>query len=76
MESWNAVCTSWKKWFLVSRICLGTMNFGEYTSEAESFKIMDKALELGVNFFDTANIYGGNLARYYRKHCRQMAGTK
>jgi aryl-alcohol dehydrogenase-like predicted oxidoreductase len=43
----------------VSRICLGTMNFGEYTSEADSFKIMDKALELGVNFFDTANVYGG-----------------
>jgi aryl-alcohol dehydrogenase-like predicted oxidoreductase len=46
---------------LVSKICLGTMNFGEYTSEADSFKIMDKALELGVNFFDTANVYGGKL---------------
>jgi len=34
----------------VSRICLGTMNFGTFTSEAESFKIMDKALESGVNF--------------------------
>ncbi|MCL5029451.1 MAG: aldo/keto reductase [Bacteroidetes bacterium] len=42
----------------VSKICLGTMNFGPYTSEADSFKIMDKALELGVNFFDTANVYG------------------
>ncbi len=46
---------------LVSKICLGTMNFGEYTSEAESFNIMNKALELGVNFFDTADIYGGKL---------------
>jgi len=46
---------------LVSKICLGTMNFGEYTQQADSFKIMDKALELGVNFFDTANIYGGKL---------------
>ena len=42
----------------VSKICLGTMNFGSYTSEKDSFKIMDKALELGVNFFDTANVYG------------------
>ncbi len=42
----------------VSRICLGTMNFGTFTSEAESFKIMDKALESGVNFFDTADVYG------------------
>jgi aryl-alcohol dehydrogenase-like predicted oxidoreductase len=42
----------------VSKICLGTMNFGPYTSEEDSFKIMDKALELGINFFDTANVYG------------------
>ncbi len=42
----------------VSRICLGTMNFGPYTEEAESFKIMNRALELGINFFDTANVYG------------------
>jgi aryl-alcohol dehydrogenase-like predicted oxidoreductase len=37
----------------VSRLCLGTMNFGPQTSEAESFGIMDRALELGINFFDT-----------------------
>ncbi|MEW6092868.1 MAG: aldo/keto reductase [Chloroflexota bacterium] len=42
----------------VSRLCLGTMNFGPLTSEADSFAIMDKALELGINFFDTANVYG------------------
>jgi len=42
----------------VSRICLGTMNFGPYTSEKDSFKIMDKALEHEINFFDTANVYG------------------
>jgi aryl-alcohol dehydrogenase-like predicted oxidoreductase len=42
----------------VSRLCLGTMNFGPLTSEADSFAIMDKALELGLNFFDTANVYG------------------
>ncbi len=43
----------------VSRLCLGAMNFGPYTTEADSFTIMDRALELGVNFFDTANVYGG-----------------
>ena len=42
----------------VSRLCLGTMNFGPYTEEEDSYKIMDKALELGINFFDTANVYG------------------
>jgi aryl-alcohol dehydrogenase-like predicted oxidoreductase len=42
----------------VSRLCLGTMNFGPHTSEADSFAIMDRALELGINFFDTANVYG------------------
>ncbi len=42
----------------VSRLCLGTMNFGPQTDEKESFAIMDKALELGINFFDTANTYG------------------
>jgi len=42
----------------VSRLCLGTMNFGPMTSEADSFAVMDKALELGINFIDTANVYG------------------
>jgi aryl-alcohol dehydrogenase-like predicted oxidoreductase len=46
---------------LVSRLCLGTMNFGPLTSEEDSFKIMDRALELGLNFFDTANVYGWKL---------------
>ena len=38
----------------VSRLCLGTMNFGPQRSEADSLAIMDQALELGINFFDTA----------------------
>jgi aryl-alcohol dehydrogenase-like predicted oxidoreductase len=42
----------------VSPLCLGTMNFGPETSEPDSFAIMDRALELGLNFFDTANVYG------------------
>ncbi|MDY0019387.1 MAG: aldo/keto reductase [Anaerolineae bacterium] len=45
----------------VSRLCLGTMNFGPETTEADSFTIMDRALELGFNFFDTANVYGWKL---------------
>jgi NDP-hexose C3-ketoreductase / dTDP-4-oxo-2-deoxy-alpha-D-pentos-2-ene 2,3-reductase len=42
----------------VSRLCLGTMNFGPHTSEPDSFAMMDRALEVGINFFDTANVYG------------------
>src|SRR5206468_1322515 len=42
----------------VSRLCLGCMNFGPETSEADSFRIMDRALEHEINFFDTANVYG------------------
>ena len=45
----------------VSQLCLGTMNFGPHTTEPDSFKIMDQALELGINFFDTANVYGWKL---------------
>ena len=44
----------------VSELCLGTMNFGPTTPEDESRAIMDRALELGINFFDTANRYGGD----------------
>jgi aryl-alcohol dehydrogenase-like predicted oxidoreductase len=46
----------------VSRLCLGTMNFGPLTPPAESHAIMDHAHELGVNFFDTANRYGGAMS--------------
>lgn len=42
---------------MVSPLCLGTMNFGGTTEEAESFAIMQKAVDAGVNFFDTANVY-------------------
>jgi aryl-alcohol dehydrogenase-like predicted oxidoreductase len=43
----------------VSKLCLGTMNFGVATEEKEAFRIMDRALDAGVNFLDTANVYGG-----------------
>ena len=43
----------------VSRLCLGTMNFGPQTEEADAHSIMDSAHDAGINFFDTANVYGG-----------------
>ena len=42
---------------LVSPLCLGTMNFGGTTNEEDSFVIMQKAVDGGINFFDTANVY-------------------
>jgi len=42
----------------ISRLCLGTMNFGPLAGEADSFAIMDTAVERGITFFDTANVYG------------------
>ncbi len=42
----------------VSRLCLGTMNFGPETSEEDSHHILDTALAEGINFVDTANVYG------------------
>ena len=43
---------------VVSRLCLGTMNFGPETPEPDSHEIMDRAHEQGINFFDSANVYG------------------
>lgn len=43
---------------VVSRLCLGTMTFGAEISEAECTTIMNEALKVGINFFDTANVYG------------------
>jgi aryl-alcohol dehydrogenase-like predicted oxidoreductase len=42
----------------VSRICLGTMNFGPQTDEPDAHRIMDRALDAGIQFLDTANVYG------------------
>jgi aryl-alcohol dehydrogenase-like predicted oxidoreductase len=42
----------------VSRLCLGTMNFGPQTTEPDSYAIMDRAIEHGINFWDTADVYG------------------
>ncbi|MBC8571235.1 aldo/keto reductase [Zongyangia hominis] len=43
----------------VSRFCLGTTNFGNVTDEKEARRIMDAAIDAGINYFDTANEYGG-----------------
>ena len=45
----------------VSRLCLGTVNFGRHASEADSFSVMSRSLQAGINFFDTANIYNDGL---------------
>ncbi|MGZ8610911.1 MAG: aldo/keto reductase [Actinomycetota bacterium] len=45
----------------VSPFCLGTMNFGPVTPEPESHAILDRALELGISFVDTANVYGRHM---------------
>ncbi len=41
----------------VSRLCVGTMTFGEQVDEREGIRCVDRALDAGVNFFDTANRY-------------------
>jgi len=52
----------------VSQLCLGTMNFGPHTDEADSYAIMDQALEEGINFFDTANVYGWKIGEGITEH--------
>jgi aryl-alcohol dehydrogenase-like predicted oxidoreductase len=47
----------------VSRLCLGTMNFGPQTAEHDSHALMDHALDAGVNYFDTANVYGWEMGK-------------
>jgi aryl-alcohol dehydrogenase-like predicted oxidoreductase len=69
----------------VSRLGLGTMNFGKRTAESDSFAIMDRAVEAGINFFDTADIYAGGrseeivgkwLVRSCHERERILLGTK
>lgn len=56
----------------VSRLCLGTMNFGPTTSEPDAHSIMDNAHAVGINFFDTANGYGGPV---HRGHTEEIIGN-
>lgn len=49
----------------VSRLCLGTGTFGKQTDETEAFRVFEKAVDAGVNFIDTADVYpGGADLRY------------
>ncbi len=57
---------------LVSPLCLGTMNFGWLTPEDKSHALMDRALEMGINFFDTADVYGGWST--YAGRCEEILG--
>jgi aryl-alcohol dehydrogenase-like predicted oxidoreductase len=64
----------------VSPLCLGTMNFGPQTDEAGSHSIMDAAHEVGINFFDTANVYGETqteqiIGRWFAKGDRRREKT-
>ena len=43
----------------ISRLCLGTMNWPWLTTEPDAYEVMDRALDAGINFFDTADVYGG-----------------
>jgi aryl-alcohol dehydrogenase-like predicted oxidoreductase len=57
---------------MVSPLCLGAMNFGGPTNEEESFAIMRRAVEGGINFFDTANVYtGGESERIVGKFLKE-----
>jgi 1-deoxyxylulose-5-phosphate synthase len=57
---------------MVSPLCLGTMNFGGTTDEAESFAILQKAVDAGINFFDTANVYNkGESERITGKYLKE-----
>ena len=55
---------------LVSPICLGTMTFGEPVAEAEAVRLVHGALDLGINFIDTANVYEG-----YRRYLGSAGGV-
>jgi aryl-alcohol dehydrogenase-like predicted oxidoreductase len=46
----------------VSRLCFGTLTFGSQTDEAAAWRIVDRCLDAGINFFDTANVYNKGAA--------------
>lgn len=58
----------------VSELCLGTMTFGWSVEEAESHAIMDLALERGINFFDTADVYSRWDPRSYAGKTEEIMG--
>ena len=69
-----------KSGIYVSRLCLGTMAFGSLADEKDCFRIMDMALDNGINFFDCANVYGGRTDKAtgvttgYRGYSEEIVG--
>jgi aryl-alcohol dehydrogenase-like predicted oxidoreductase len=59
----------------VSRLVLGTMNFGPQTDEPDSHAIMDAAHDAGINYFDTANVYGFGKDHTYKGRTEEIVGT-
>ncbi len=58
----------------VTPICLGTMTFGSQADKNESFKIMDKAVDFGINFFDTAELYPVPPSAHYAGSTEEIIG--
>ena len=58
----------------VTPICLGTMTFGTSANKKESFKIMDKAYDIGINFFDTAELYPVPPSKEYAGLTEEIVG--
>ena len=58
----------------VSSICLGTMTWGEQNTQAEAFEQMDYALDSGINFFDTAELYAAPMKAETRGKTSQIIG--
>ncbi|HIP30896.1 MAG TPA: aldo/keto reductase, partial [Sulfurospirillum arcachonense] len=58
----------------VTPICLGTMTFGTSADKKESFKIMDKAYDMGINFFDTAELYPVPPSKEYAGLTEEIVG--
>ncbi|MFJ9412410.1 aldo/keto reductase [Streptomyces sp. NPDC101393] len=55
----------------VSRLCLGTLNLGVRATKEESFEILDRGLDRGINFLDTANQYGWQI---YKGFTEELLG--
>ena len=65
-----------KSGLVVSEICLGTMTFGSSCDEAEAFRIMDSAVEAGIDFFDTAEIYPVPPTEEYVHETERIVGPR
>src|SRR5260370_35907666 len=60
----------------VSPLCLGCMMFGRRTSPEDSYAIIDRALDVGINFLDTANVYARGLSEEITGEALQRTGKR